>query len=260
MKKHLKQLQNIVNLGKLGHAYLFFGASPKELSDFSFEFAKMLLGENIEQNLDFLLIEVKEEKEIKVEAIRDLINFLSLSSSNASYKVAVINNAEKMNKNASNALLKVLEEPSLGKVIILTADNTNMLFPTILSRVQKINLFTNNKKYVTLSKKEFGLFKKLTESDIAEKLNIAEKIAKGENTISVLESWTSFFHDIFYIKHNLNNFVKNEDYLKELKSISENYSDQKLQDILRDLIKTINLLKTTNVNVRLALENFVINI
>jgi DNA polymerase III gamma/tau subunit len=49
-------------------------------------------------------------------------------------KILVIENAERMNEASSNALLKMLEEPLPGRMIIATCSRANQILPTILSR------------------------------------------------------------------------------------------------------------------------------
>ena len=78
-----------------------------------------------------------EEKKaiIKVESIRELKDFFELSPHQRNgKKVSVIYDAHQMNRWASNALLKILEEPPSDSVIILTTSNLSSLLPTIKSR------------------------------------------------------------------------------------------------------------------------------
>ncbi|MEK7453066.1 MAG: DNA polymerase III subunit delta' C-terminal domain-containing protein [Patescibacteria group bacterium] len=259
MKEEIKNLKKIIDSGQLGHAYLFYGASSEELLDFSLAFTKMLLGENINQGLDFLLLDKKDDKDIVIEKVRELIRFLALSSANSKYKVAIIKDAGSMNKSSANALLKVLEEPTQDKIIILTAVNIFTILPTILSRVQKIRLFTNSEKYCTMSDKEMRLFSLLAKSSITERLNVVEKIVKKDDIITLLESFSLFFHDMLYLKYNLSELALNKAHLEEIKEIADLYSKEKIQDILKKIIEISHLLKTTNVNQRLAIENLVIN-
>ena len=76
----------------------------------------------------------KPRKVIAVDQIRKLIENFSLSNHSAAYKVALIDAAEAMNINASNALLKLLEEPSPGSVLILLCNDISRLPMTIRSR------------------------------------------------------------------------------------------------------------------------------
>lgn len=75
---------------------------------------------------------------IKIAQVRELINSLLLKNYEARYRVVIISNADKMNKEASNALLKVLEEPPKDTFFILTSCQPSDLLPTILSRCQNI--------------------------------------------------------------------------------------------------------------------------
>jgi len=75
---------------------------------------------------------------IKIEQIRGLIAALSLKSSNGGRKVAVVESAETMNRNAENAFLKTLEEPAQGTVVILITSKPAGLLPTTVSRCRTV--------------------------------------------------------------------------------------------------------------------------
>jgi DNA polymerase III subunit delta' len=72
--------------------------------------------------------------EIKVDQIRELAGFLYVRSHRGGLRVALVHPAEDMNENASNALLKGLEEPPAGAIFILVAHRPAQLLPTIRSR------------------------------------------------------------------------------------------------------------------------------
>jgi len=76
----------------------------------------------------------KPSKQISVDQIRSLADFVGMSAHQGGRRVVVIHPAESMNTNASNALLKSLEEPPAGMLFILVAQNPQQLLPTILSR------------------------------------------------------------------------------------------------------------------------------
>lgn len=82
---------------------------------------------------------------IKVDPVRELVEWLQLTASQGSYRVAVLEQADSMNRNAANSLLKTLEEPSDHAVIILSATRTGALPATIRSRCQTINLKMHDK-------------------------------------------------------------------------------------------------------------------
>lgn len=75
---------------------------------------------------------------IKVDAIRKIGDFLSLTPSEAKWRVVLIDSADDMNPNAANALLKLLEEPPSHAAIILISHNPGKLLPTIRSRCRTI--------------------------------------------------------------------------------------------------------------------------
>ncbi len=76
----------------------------------------------------------KPSKQISVEQIRGLADFLGMSAHQGGRRVIVIYPAEAMNTNAANALLKNLEEPPAGLLFILVTHKPQQLLPTILSR------------------------------------------------------------------------------------------------------------------------------
>lgn len=86
------------------------------------------------------IIDDKQAKEIKVDQIRELCARLSHTSQFGGFKVAIIDPAERMNRNAANSLLKTLEEPPAGTLIILISANASILPATVRSRCQAIKL------------------------------------------------------------------------------------------------------------------------
>lgn len=80
----------------------------------------------------------EEGKQIKVEQIRELIEFINLKSQYEGYKIALIAPADSMNRSAANTLLKTLEEPPELSLLILLSHRPNQLPVTIRSRCQQI--------------------------------------------------------------------------------------------------------------------------
>jgi DNA polymerase III subunit delta' len=76
----------------------------------------------------------KPSKQVSVDQIRGLADFLGMSAHQGGRRVIVIHPAEAMNANAANALLKNLEEPPPGLLFILVSHKPQQLLPTILSR------------------------------------------------------------------------------------------------------------------------------
>ena len=75
---------------------------------------------------------------IRIDQIRDLVYTASMKPYEGRYRVAIVTDAQKMNPEAGNALLKLLEEPPAQTLILLTALQRSDLLPTIVSRCQHI--------------------------------------------------------------------------------------------------------------------------
>ena len=105
-----------------------------------------LVSNNTHPNL--LLIDSADKKFIEISKIREILNFSSKTSFSNKKKIVLINNVEKMNINASNSLLKILEEPSTNLFFILIHSSHKKLISTINSRCIKFNFF------ITESEKE----------------------------------------------------------------------------------------------------------
>ncbi len=88
------------------------------------------------------IISSEEGKAIGIEAVRQLEHFLSLKVPTDSQhnRVVIIEDAHLLTTEAQNALLKTLEEPPTGTLIIMTANNEQALLPTIRSRAQAIQI------------------------------------------------------------------------------------------------------------------------
>lgn len=90
---------------------------------------------------DFLLIErewddkkKRLKRDVSIDQVRDMLGFLSLSGSESSRRVALIAEAGRMNTQAANAMLKGLEEPSVGSLMLLVCEDVQALPATVRSR------------------------------------------------------------------------------------------------------------------------------
>ncbi len=84
---------------------------------------------------DHFLLEPEEaDKAIRVDQVRELVDFVSRTAQLGGRKVVLLEPAEAMNPNAANALLKSLEEPSGESVLLLISHQPSRLLPTIRSR------------------------------------------------------------------------------------------------------------------------------
>jgi len=149
-QKIQKILDKAIAKNSVSHAYLFYGPESVGKFTLALELAKRLVNCQNEINPDLIIIrpEIEEKKgitkkrDIKIEQIGDLRHQLSLSRNQGNYKVVIIDEAERMNKSAQNSLLKTLEEAGQGVVLILVAHDQRRLLPTILSRCQKMRFGT----------------------------------------------------------------------------------------------------------------------
>lgn len=149
VKEHL---QTALQQTNISHAYLFVGDVGSGKHTMAAAFAKALLCESPSPDGDScgrckscLQAESKnhpdihiishEKFNIRVDEIREqLNNDIQIKPYSSPYKVYIIPDAQRMNEQAQNALLKTLEEPPAYAVIILLCDNASSLLPTITSR------------------------------------------------------------------------------------------------------------------------------
>ncbi len=153
-----QMLMRAMSADRLHHAYLVAGPAGVGKREFAEWFAAALLcSGSAEQSpcgscqrcalyqagthpdinrLDW----VDNARVISVEQIRKLTSQLTLTTTYGPYRVAVINKAHSMTRAAANSLLKTLEEPGPGCVLILLADNDAHLPVTIRSRCQRLVL------------------------------------------------------------------------------------------------------------------------
>lgn len=73
---------------------------------------------------------------LDVEQARKIAPFLRMTASGGGWRVVIVDDADTMNRNAQNAILKILEEPPPSSLIILIAHRAGSLLPTIRSRAQ----------------------------------------------------------------------------------------------------------------------------
>ena len=83
---------------------------------------------------------------IKVDKVRELVTWLQLTAAKGSYRVALLEQADSLNRSAANSLLKTLEEPGDNAVLILVASRPGSLPATVQSRCQTITLRLHDKE------------------------------------------------------------------------------------------------------------------
>ncbi len=154
-----------IRAGRLHHAWLITGPEGIGKATLAFRFARRLLaGGTIGPDLalpethptfrrvaaashaDLLTVERtlndrgKLRAEIVVDDVRRVADFLRLTPAEGGWRVVVLDGAEDMNRNAANALLKVLEEPPPRAILLLVCSAAGRLMPTIRSRCRRLAL------------------------------------------------------------------------------------------------------------------------
>ncbi len=247
----IQLLEKIAKSEKIPHALLFEGPEGTGKKEGALNFAKMILGKDLKNHPDFLLIEPKKET-ISIDQIKDeLIRFLSLSPFVATKKVAIIEKAELMTKEAQNSLLKTLEEPRGNSVLILISSKPELLLPTILSRCQKVSFsFLKRKEIEKIlkvkdSKEKEEILKRtqgnLKRLEIILKEGLRERKEKEELIEKILKGG-------FYERLKLLEKVKNEDeFLEILVTIfKRKLFNEKEKEKAKKVLKLILNLEMTN--------------
>jgi DNA polymerase-3 subunit delta' len=304
--------------GRVPHALLFSGQEKLGKKTIALNFISLLFGEDLKNHPDLTLIEpphhfdeeyhgqngiIKEKifstrdknpsqsggGQIQINQIRDLFWRLALKPIKASLKVAIINQAHLMTREAQNCFLKTLEEPRGNSLLILITEYPNFLLPTILSRCQIIKFYPVNKEEIRNFLKDYNppttlpsgaRAPKISEEKIEEICEISlgrpgividflqnpEKLKERETKIKELIkiSNSPIARRFQYAKE-----LSQKENLKEVLNIWLGYFRQdlisqkgvaKTKNILQVLQKTFFLISTTNVNPRLALEIFMLEL
>ena len=105
----------------------------------------------------FLLKNIFPGENIKIDQTRNLLKYLNKTTYSKGIKVVLLDNAEYLNLNASNALLKSLEEPSENTTFFIIHNDSSKILDTIKSRCTEFNFF-----FSTFDKK--NIFNKIAEN------------------------------------------------------------------------------------------------
>lgn len=153
----IEHLQNAIRMDKISHAYILNGPDKSGKRMLAEAFAMALQCEKGEaepclechsckqamnhNQPDIIYVSHEKPNTISVDDIRSqLVNDVDVKPYSSKYKVYIIDEAEKMNPQAQNAMLKTIEEPPAYAVILLLTANADTFLPTILSRCVTLNL------------------------------------------------------------------------------------------------------------------------
>ena len=315
----LNYLDKSIKSDRLAHAYLFLGPEDVGKETVARWWLEKILHEgskggerhSLETHPDVAVIErihdektKKMKKLISIEQIRDLRDKISLTSFLNTYKVALIREAEHMSIEASNALLKTLEEPAGKTIIVLLVTDLARLPETITSRCQVIKFriipekliydelinreatreeaellsrlsagspgvalkFFEDNERLEEYKSEVREFLDITSSAIWKRFNFAdskistrgdrEEIVRGVKKI--LSIWQGVIRDALLLS------LGNKELMVNYWAIDE-ISDWSKQHQVEQMVVLLNKIKQTekeisqNANIRLAIENFLLN-
>jgi len=141
---------------------------------------------------DVFVIEYKGLRDIKVDQIReDVEDRLYFKPFEGRYKVAIVDEADRMSHSAQNAFLKTLEEPPDESIIILLTSSPQSLLPTIRSRCQSLRfegipielIVEELKTRRGLSSEESTMIAFLSEGSLGRALNLDDKILSDRNEL-----------------------------------------------------------------------------
>ncbi len=128
---------------KPGQAYLFHGPSGVGKTLVAKSFAAAILSldnrEALHSHPDFATLEREEGgREIKIKQTRELVTRMTMSAARGGYKIALIEEADRLNEESANALLKSVEEPTGDSVYLLISERPSALPATLRSRLASV--------------------------------------------------------------------------------------------------------------------------
>lgn len=301
----LKRFGRISSQGRLAHAYLFAGPLESGKTKTAVALAQMLNCEEPGEKYfcggcgscrkisagnhpDMVTLKAGIGETIKIEDVRSFIQRSGLRAFEAKWKVFLIRNAERLTKEAANALLKTLEEPNAQTLMVLTTAVPELCLDTIKSRCQLVHFFPKSQSTLTkelmnelsldeVSAHALAFFadgsssraKSLYEAKFSVKKNkiIDEMVMKRdsedflrkvlsdkEETQTVLKVLLSFFRDMMLFKSGAGEqWLANRDRVRDLRALMTGFSFEDVNRIVGEITKAIRLLKD-NLNVKMSLS------
>jgi DNA polymerase-3 subunit delta' len=152
-RRPLEILRKAMLRGRLAHAYLFTGPDGVGKRTTALKFAKAVLcgkgdGDSCGEcssclkmeglNHPDLLVVEPRGGQILVDQVREVQDRVLFRPLEGEARMIILDSAHNLNPQASNALLKILEEPPRGNIFVLVASSESSLLPTIVSRCQRL--------------------------------------------------------------------------------------------------------------------------
>ena len=313
-QKQLEILRQALLNGRLHHAYQFIGPDGIGKRTLALALAEAIHCTELESDFcgdcgacraiqagnhaDVRVLEpLTNKKDISIQQVRELEKALSLRSFSGRQKVAIIDPATLMNWPAQNALLKTLEEPPQGCVLILIASNAGGMLPTVRSRAFALSFaplprqlvvgFLMSRKGKTKEQAEFlaaltmgslGAVSKVDKEKLIEKrldwmttlvsltagnyraaLNAAEALAVNrEETLRFLEWAGLWYRDLLTFRvAHAQDTIVNVDMLPQIEEQSAGIEEDDLFSLLSKTSEASRLIQR-NVNRRMVLEDLLL--
>ena len=215
------------------HSYLLFSNFSSELVEQAKMFAMLLAfdSKDYAEHPDINIIDSENINTLGVEDIRDVINKDSLSPIEGRYKVVIFPPVKSLTEEASNALLKTIEEPSSRSIFIILSsgkfwshardDSQNTILSTIKSRCRTIFLESENEIKFDFSTLDFEKFLDGTYLNLDIEKNLVEKLQEATQDLKEINETESERIKRYQIFLNtINEFVSNFDETRNITSNS----------------------------------------
>lgn len=269
----LQQLSDLFAQGRLAHAYLFCGPKGAGKTATALALAqavncqapggfktgcgcsscrKMTDG----NHPDFYMVQKMEDKsELLIEQVRGLIQHLSLRPLEARVRVAVIDEADLLNVQASNAFLKTLEEPRPGTLLILTCETPGNMLKTVLSRCHMVRFNRQGGAQFGLSRDESFVSSVIDGFILAPagEALLKKWTADKDETRRLLDEVLLFYRDVLCVKNGvMENLLYNGARFSFLQKMAGRMDVQQVQEVIGQALKSLEALES-NFNIKVAL-------